>query len=111
MEKFVRDHLDWLHEEGIGILASSVTVSLRVLETLSANKVDAVQGVVRAFGSSLHVVKIAAKLARVDKAAAQDDELDWQDEAIKLVSSATDRGMQRCFSVLQRIRRSGGRRM
>jgi len=86
--KFVRDHLDWLHEEGIGILASSVTVCLRVLEALNPNKDEAVQGVIRAFGSSLQVVKIAAKLAKVDKTAAQDEELSWQDRAITLVSGS-----------------------
>src|SRR5215216_7182904 len=36
LEEFVRDHVEFLNEEGITILASSVTVSLRVLECFNA---------------------------------------------------------------------------
>ena len=85
LEDFVRDQVEFLNEEGITILASSATVSLRVLETLNP-KADQKLGAQRACGSSLYVAQMAADLSgTVNEETAEDEEVTWQDRAINLV--------------------------
>ena len=85
LEGPVRDHVEFLNEEGITILASSVTVCLRVLESLS-DHADQKLSAKRACGSSLYVAQLAAKFSKtMDEETATDEEVTWQNRAIDLV--------------------------
>jgi len=85
LDSIVRDHVEFLNEEGITILASSATVSLRVLECIIA-KEDQKLSAKRAIGSTLYVAQLAAKFSKtMDEAIATDEEVTWHNRAIDLV--------------------------
>jgi hypothetical protein len=82
---FVRDHVEFLNEEGITILASSAAVSLRVLECMIA-KEDQKLSARRAVGSALYVAQLAAKFSKtMDEETATEEEVTWHNRAIDLV--------------------------
>jgi len=87
LEELVRDHVEFLNEEGITILASSVTVSLRLLESFHAQE-DQKLAARRAIGSSLYVAQLAASFSKaLDEETATDEEVTWHNRAIDLVEN------------------------
>lgn len=85
LESLVRDHAEFLNEQGITILASSATVSLRVLECMIGRE-DEKLSARRAIGSTLYVAQLAAKFSETThEATATDEEVTWHNRAIDLV--------------------------
>jgi hypothetical protein len=79
--------VEHLNDEGIGILANAATVSLRVIESVIADNAASALALERALGSALFVAKLAGKLSGQGKDKAQQEELDWQDSALKVATS------------------------
>lgn len=75
--------VDYLNEESLGILASAVTVSLRIVESIIDDKVASALALERGLGSALFVAKLAGKISKYGKDKAQQEELDWQEAALK----------------------------
>ncbi|GAB5542843.1 MAG: hypothetical protein SangKO_026030 [Sandaracinaceae bacterium] len=98
----VADFVAYYHEEGIGMLASVVTTSLRILQCIaSENDEDAAIAACRACGSSLYVAIIADSCIhgrRPDRPRpgdAESEERSWQEAAIERIREpgAASRGM------------------
>lgn len=79
----IEDHVDYLNEEDITILAQAAAASLRILETLDPAVDIARQGAHRALSGSIYVAQLAAKVSKaISKEAATDEELRWQELAL-----------------------------
>ena len=83
----VREQFDYLSEEGISILATTVGVSLRVLESIDDDVEASVLAAARAFEHELYVAKLAERLSqrpafRYPKLA-EAEELEWHEAVLK----------------------------
>jgi hypothetical protein len=79
--------VEYLNEEGITVLASSVNVSLRVMESVSDDNSASALALKRALGSTLHVAKLAGKISKYGKDKAQQEELAWQAAALEVAKT------------------------
>ncbi len=79
--------VEYLNDEGISILSNAATVSLRVVETVTTDNVASALALERALGSALFVAKLAGKLSGQGKDKSQQEELDWQDAALRIAES------------------------
>jgi hypothetical protein len=87
----IRDLVEFYHEEEINVLASTVTVVLRVLQSLSANEQESCLAVARGLVSTVDTANRAEALANQStpqpdrtKAAMMEEEA-WQDRALQLI--------------------------
>jgi len=83
----VREQFDVLSEEGISILATTVGVALRVLESIDEDAEASVLAAARAFEHELYVAKLAERLShrpsfRYPKLA-EPEELEWHEDVLK----------------------------
>ncbi len=78
----IRPLVAYLNEDGLTILASAVTVSLRVLESMTDDNQASALALQRALGSALYVAKLAGQISGQGAEESEKEEMDWQEAAL-----------------------------
>jgi hypothetical protein len=85
----LQETVEYLNEEGVTILASSATVSLRIIQSITSDTAGSALAVARALESALYVALLAGDLSGVDQGdkAAELEEVSWQAAALRIVEA------------------------